>query len=72
MRVIEVRGNTEKTKNYSPCNFYIGHGVDGDHIMSDGAFGFTIRTDITTESLHKHLLNLRSQGFSVREYDITC
>lgn len=66
MRIIEIIGETPKTRQYDKCVFIITN--DGEIWSEDKILGFCRRTDTTKIRLREHIANLKNEGFTINDF----
>lgn len=64
MRVIQIFGETEKTRHFTPCTFTVT--IDGRVFTESQGMGFFERTEPHFD-LERHLDRMREEGFTVTE-----
>ena len=65
MKIIEIFGGTEKTKEFTASVFCVT--MNGIYTESK-EFGFFKRDDMDMSDLENHIKTMKSEGFIVREY----
>lgn len=73
MTIYRIKGDTPKTKDYSPAVFVVGYNAFSEtyHIFCESpVFGFMVREDMSIDQFREHLENMQAGGFSVTEEKI--